>query len=51
MFADLPMKGQTFKKIKYKNKLKSWTCWHTPVISALETLRQEDQKFDVSLGQ
>lgn len=27
-----------------------WVWWHTPVIPALEKLRQEDHKLEASLG-
>lgn len=28
---------------------RSWMWWHTPIISALEAQKQEDQKFNVIL--
>jgi hypothetical protein len=32
------------------NTKKSWVWWDTPVISVLRSLRQEDHKFEASLG-
>jgi hypothetical protein len=37
------------KKLK-KTEPECWVWWYTPVIPALEKLRQEDLKFEVSLG-
>jgi hypothetical protein len=36
--------------LKLENNVKSQTCWCTPVIPALRRLRQEDCKFEASLG-
>jgi uncharacterized membrane protein len=33
-----------------KTFLKSWACWHTPVIPALRRLRQENHDLEASLA-
>jgi hypothetical protein len=45
------MLGQMQRTVNDHSKgLKSQTWWHTPVIPALSSLRQEDLKFKASLG-
>jgi hypothetical protein len=46
------MKSDKGNYIRYnfKSKCYSWVWWYIPRISALERLRQEDHKFEASLG-